>query len=154
MPALLTSTSEPPRASAAASTIARTASGSRRSAPTTVWPEPGSAAATARAFSALRPWWTATRSPAAANARATAAPIPRDPPVTRTARPAVSWVIAAMVGPVPPPTRLWICSFRPTAPDPVRDHEEERPDGDSGASGVLPQPLRDRDPARLRGLGG
>jgi N-carbamoylputrescine amidase len=51
-PALLTSTSMPPSAPAASSTMRRTASGSAMSAWTTVWPSPGSASRSASASSA------------------------------------------------------------------------------------------------------
>jgi hypothetical protein len=55
-PALFTSTSRPPSASMAWPTIARTASGSARSACTVACPLPGSSASTAAASAAEWPW--------------------------------------------------------------------------------------------------
>src|SRR6266516_6004333 len=86
MPALLTSTSRPPRSAWAWSVIRRTASASARSAWTTVCPSPGSPARTWPARPGDPRWCTATRSPCPANASATARPRPRDAPVTSTAR--------------------------------------------------------------------
>src|SRR4029079_13308508 len=86
MPALLTSTSRPPRPAWAWSTICRTASASARSARTAVSPSPGSPASTWAARPGDPRWCTATRSPCPANASATARPMPREAPVTSTAR--------------------------------------------------------------------
>ena len=86
-PALLTSTSSPPSSSAAPvdhDAGPRPGRPGRRGPPR--GPSPGSCARSSSAASAESRWWMATRSPPAANAFATARPIPREAPVTSTAR--------------------------------------------------------------------
>src|SRR5215831_10135166 len=80
-PAFSTSPSSRPNSPAAASTVRATCCGSRTSQTRSSAPV---CAATARRAPARRPQM-ATRLPAAASVRATAAPIPLPPPVTRTA---------------------------------------------------------------------
>src|SRR3712207_917636 len=63
-----------------------TPSASARAACTSTCPSPGSWASTDSARSREAPQCTATRSPAAAKACAMERPMPREPPVTRTAR--------------------------------------------------------------------
>ncbi len=99
-PALLTSTSMPPSASAASSAMRLTWPGSAMSAWTTTWPSPGSSSRSRTARSAEPRWWIATRSPAAAKAVAIARPMPLDAPVTSTARPLTVSFLLARVWPV------------------------------------------------------
>src|ERR1700722_10914769 len=100
MPALLTSTSRPPRAAAAACTPASTASSSRTSktAGHTPAAAPPRSVTTALTRSGRRPF-TATAAPAAARACAMARPRPSVDPVTRTRTPVRS--AAAMSGTLP-----------------------------------------------------
>src|SRR5664280_1214095 len=91
----------PPKAAAASSTITRTASASRRSACATTWPDPGSDVTSAFAASRLALQWTATTSPSCANPSQIAAPIPRDPPVTRMRRRPAPTVIGPVCQRVP-----------------------------------------------------
>src|SRR6476659_5115412 len=89
IPALLTSTSmRPSQRSAAASTAARTCSGSLTSAVCAHALPPLSSidAETASTSDAVRAM-SITSAPSAANRRATASPMPRPPPVTMTCRP-------------------------------------------------------------------
>jgi hypothetical protein len=85
---LLNTTSSPPSAETARSTIADTCSGSPvwQAIPTARPPSPRIASATASTDSCFR-LTTATAAPAVAQARAIASPMPREPPVTSTALP-------------------------------------------------------------------
>ena len=94
MPALLTSTDNPPNASAAASTTRATSVSSAAS--------PGSATASPPAWRMLSTVsaapdpsrsTTATRAPCSASTRAVARPMPLPPPLTSAARPSTSPVI-------------------------------------------------------------
>src|SRR5215207_4812061 len=83
MPALLTSTSTGPPSASMRSTSPPTCRGSVRSA---AWAVPPSSAASWSMAAALRAT-SATRAPSAPKRRASASPMPRDPPVTSTRLP-------------------------------------------------------------------
>jgi hypothetical protein len=95
IPALLTSTSTRPKARAVSATAVRTAAGSALSACSARARPPAASMArtTSSAFCRALAKVMATAAPSAASRCAIAAPIPRDPPVTRATLPASCFVI-------------------------------------------------------------
>src|SRR5690606_34507991 len=155
--ALFTSTESPPSCAAASSTRAVAAAGSPRSPWTRTWPVPGSAASVCSASARPWAWWTATRSPRSAKASATARPMPRDEPVTRTPRegrtvvrirsPEVRWAAVGRRCHHPAPRRLQLDHARhhEGRGDPGRGVAEDRL---TGSQPGTPHPPRDHGAGR------
>lgn len=88
MPAVLTTTSMPPKADRTVSKAVPIASSSATSPPTASARPPTAlmAATVSSAFARLPAYWTATANPSRARRSATTRPMPPEPPVTRATR--------------------------------------------------------------------